>query len=227
VYFNGAGWVAFDPTPTAKAATPPPDAQTPQAKKDQQTKQQQLAELQGPPDKKGPGTDPDVKQPPAPLLLRLWPLWTVLAVLLVIAAIGIGLGYARRRRSRARLAARDPGTRIVGAWAETLDTLRMDGRRPPPHLNASEIATWAARTADSATISDDPDDLFGGLPSLQPLAELVNSVSFSFGPAREADAARAVAFAVGYESALLRPRGRLKRLWWRINPRPLTWRHSS
>ncbi len=221
VYFNGVGWVAFDPTPTAKSATPPPDAQTPQAKKDQQVKLQQLAQLQGPPDKKGPGRDPDVHQPPAPLLLRLWPLWTVLAVLLVLLAISMALAFARRRRTRARLAARDPADRIVGAWSETLDTLRMDGRRPPPHLNASEIATWAVRTADTSVQSD---ELFGGLPALQPLAELVNSVSFSYGPAREADAARAVAFAQGYESALLRPRGKMRRLWWRINPRPLLWR---
>ncbi len=223
VYFSGAGWVAFDPTPTTSATKPPQEALTPQAKKDQQVKQQQLDDLQGPQGKKGPGQDPDVPRPPAPLLLRLWPLWTVLAVFLVFAGICTGLAYARRRRSHARLTARDPAARIVGSWAEVLDALRLDRRRPPPHLSATEIATWAVRTADQAGVSDDPDDVFGGLPPLQPLADLVNGVSFSAGSAVEADAARAVAFAQGYESALLRHRGRLRRLWWRVNPRPLTW----
>lgn len=226
VYFNGAGWVAFDPTPAATSAKPPQEALTPQAKKDQQVKQQQLSDLGAAPGKQGPGQDPDKASPPAPLLLRLWPLWTVLVVFLVFVGIGAGLSYARRRRSRARLTAREPAARIVGSWAEVLDTLRLDGRRPPPHLSATEIATWAVRTADPAGVSDDPDDVFGGLPPLQPLADLVNGVSFSAGPAAAADAARAVAFAQGYESALLRHRGRLRRLWWRINPRPLTWKTS-
>lgn len=217
VYFSGAGWVPFDPTPQDQKTPPPPEALTQQAKKQQQAKQQQYQQLQSP-----SGSDaqaPDIPPDEAPLWQRLAPLWITLAVLVVLLAIPIAFVVARRVRRRRRLWRGSPPERIIGSWAEVLDLLRQDGTRPKPHLSASEIAA----SVDAMDAAGNGKKA-GSVPSIQPLADLVNLVGFADGLVGPAEADQAGQHTRDFLIRSARARKPFRRLLLAIDPRPLVWR---
>ena len=220
VYFAGYGWVPFDPSPRPDNNTPiPPDQATPEAQQQNRAKQNQLRELENPdpqpsPDGLSTGTRGQAtgeKVRDVGVLLGI-----CLAVLLVLALLGVVMGRILLRRRR--LGAADSAQRVIGAWAYVTDALRLAGRRPPPHLAAHEVAELAA----TFTSSDGKP-----LPSLRQLADAVNAVAFAPGLISGAHADQVVADARDYVRRLRRRQRWLRRVLWPLHPGPLLWIRSS
>jgi transglutaminase-like putative cysteine protease len=222
IYFSGYGWVAFDPTPKAGKGGTPPEDDTPQAKTQQQQKSQQLdsASPTPTPSHPSPGASapvggahrPGAAVPPG---LLGGGAGAVVLVLLVAA-----IPLLRRRRTARRLDRGSPAERVVGAWTEVREALRLAGEPPGESLSAAEVAALAA------TAGPPPKHPAPPLPELGPLAAAVNAVAFA-GPAPVAatDARQAANLARAYHRSLRSRFAPLRRLWWRLDPRPLFWRH--
>jgi transglutaminase-like putative cysteine protease len=219
VKLAGHGWVAFDPTPAAGKGTTPPDEDTPQAKSQQKQKSQQLDDAAPTPTPSAPVPSPSSSGRAAaagasgPSAGVLGGSAAALLLVLVVAAVPV----LRRRRTGRRLGTGGPAERVLGAWAEVRDTLRLAGARPADTLSAAEVAALAATGAVDRPGPPPPD--------LTPLARCVNAVSFapSAGVPAEAAAASA-ALARDFGRAVRTRLGVLRRLLWHLDPRPLFWR---
>lgn len=218
----GHGWVAFDPTPQADKGATPPEDDTPQAKSQQEQKSQQL-------DNSPPTPSPSAPVPPSnsaraktsgaagipPSVLG----GGAGALLLLVLVLLVPL--LRARRTRLRLDRGAPTARVLGAWSEVRDTLRLAGTRPGEALSADEVSRLAA---DAGPRRGTPPA--APLPELDPLAHSVNAVAFGDGRygASDSDAGQAAGLVRRYQRALLRRLSPLRRLLWRLDPRPLFWR---
>ncbi len=221
VYLLGEGWVPFDPTPSREGAQPPPEENTPEAEAESKQKEQQLLQPDPSPP---PGADvpkPPKSAPAARPVDRALLLSGVAAAALLLAVVVVAA--LRQRRTRSRLARGSPAQRVVGAWSEVRDSLRLAGR---------SIALSAA-VAEVATAHGGP-----GLPDLEPLAGQVNAIGFGYEAADSLEASRpglgsftahpdpstAVGTARDYVRALRRQQRLPRRLSWWLDPRPLFWR---
>jgi hypothetical protein len=165
--------------------------------------------------------------------------------LLLLLGIGVIMVVLLRRAQRhRRLYTGEPPGRVIGAWFEVLDALRLAGRPPPHHLAVTEIAAHAARTALGSPIppagssippagspvrpADSPIQPADGpirpaVPTIDELAGLVNVVAFTPDGASAAQADRAAAQAVAYVDGLRAGRPWWRRWLWSADPRPLRW----
>ncbi|WP_229400354.1 transglutaminaseTgpA domain-containing protein [Micromonospora okii] len=239
VFFSGLGWVPFDPLPRPddeprpveedfrpKPEDPPP-SEAPEPTVEPTASPEPVA---------GPGGPAEAGGPPTALLVGLG---AGGALLLVVAAL-LALLLARRARTRARLERGDPGQRIAGAWREVTDALRLAGRPAGGDLSASEVAAHARRALVGAVpgpIGAGPVGTGSGLVGagphrapadaadlgarLEELAGLLNRMAFAPGTAAPEEAARAVATATDYVTALRATRPRWRRLLWSVHPGPL------
>jgi transglutaminase-like putative cysteine protease len=210
VLFTGIGWVPFDPLPrrgeqpraVEEDYRPLPPQPTPSP----------TAEPSVPPASPSPSTSataaPSTVAGPEPGGAR----WPVTALPAVAVGLAVALFGARWARSNRRLTRGSPAQRLRGAWLEVLDALWLAGHRPPGQLTLVEVAQWARRP---------------GLPAIDELAELVNLAAFSGQALDESDTAVAAAQARSYAAALRAGRPWAARLWWRLRPGPLYWRHTA
>jgi hypothetical protein len=99
---------------------------------------------------------------------------------LALIALGfvafIGLGEWRRRHHRRRAA--DPRRRVLGAWAEALDQLRVAGVPPRPSATALEFALRYAPAYGAGDAG----------PALMELAELQSAAMYAPDAPSEAQA---------------------------------------
>ena len=205
VYLLGEGWVPFDPTPSREGAQPPPEENTPEAEAESKQKEQQLLQPDPSPSPgadvpKAPHAAPAARPVNRALLLSGLAAGVALLAVVVVAAL-------RQRRTRSRLVRGSPAQRVVGAWSEVRDSLRLAGRSITSSTAVSELAL-----AHSGP----------GLPDLHPLASQVNAIGFGYAIAP--DPAAAVTTARAYVRALRRQQPLLRRLTWWLDPRPLFWR---
>jgi transglutaminase-like putative cysteine protease len=148
VYFNGLGWVAFEPTPgryepnpTNYTGTYNPDANPMR----RETTTTTLAAGDTPPGltpNSRPRFGEDVRDEATPNLVRRvtgWVTETVAAVALVGGLLSLPPLLKRRRRSRRRGAA-NARARVAGAWSEAIDRLREVGMAPVPTATPIEFA---------------------------------------------------------------------------------------
>jgi hypothetical protein len=170
VDFARLGWVAFYPTPAAPGRGPAhgvPAGQTAA----QRNLEQRIASAGRQPVRSGPERGPAGHRHPVPVPGRgsPWPaVFTAAAIALTAGYLGcvILIPWWRRRRRRRG----DPGAQVVGAWRETVASLRDCGIRPGPAKSAPEVAALGARQLGSAA-----------LPALQSLAALADYVTFAPG----------------------------------------------
>ncbi|MBB4958352.1 transglutaminase family protein [Micromonospora polyrhachis] len=212
VYFAGMGWIGFDPTPAASVAG-------------DQVVEEQPAPLTEPsrgPDEATalPDEEPldEVRAGPGPVRpgSPLAPIGAGLAVPVVLAGLVVAL---RLRRTARRFGHADPGRRVLGAWAELCDGLRLAGRAPGPALVADEVAALAR-----AAVASGPDGVGDPAGRLAGLAGTVNAVAFAgVVPDRET-ATRATAEVRAYLRILRRRTGGFRPWTWWLDPRPLWWR---
>jgi transglutaminase-like putative cysteine protease len=218
VLFDNIGWVAFNPLPQPnnpprpveddfkpkpEPSTPPPsNAPTPSS-----------PPTSAPPSRSAAAAAPADGTPPGLIAAG-----SVTGLVVVAGLCAIAVVLLRRGQRRRRLYDGDPPHRIIGAWLEVIDALRLAGRPPPQHLAASEVAEHAAHAAGPP-----PDAIRPAAPRLDDLAQLVNVVAFAPGQASPAQADRAAAQAVAYVDGLRARRPWWRRLLWSADPRPVWW----
>ncbi|MGI8647008.1 MAG: DUF3488 and transglutaminase-like domain-containing protein [Mycobacteriales bacterium] len=216
VYFAGYGWLPFDPSPKpANNTSTPPDQATLQAQQQNRAKQSQLHELENPEPTHSPkGSKSGTKGPAPAERAREAGVFVLagLAVLLLVATLGVVL--RRRSLGRRRLSAASPPDRVVGAWAQVCDALRLARRKPPTHFTAHEVAMLATMATPRH-----PEPL----PQLDELATAVNAVSFAPGIISGSYADFVVASARKYVETLRRRQAWWRRVLWPLRPGPLLW----
>ncbi|MFC7326634.1 transglutaminaseTgpA domain-containing protein [Marinactinospora rubrisoli] len=210
VYLSGFGWVPFDVTPGGEDAGGSAAPET-----------GSIAESEAPEPENSP-TPPEEDDPAAsghrePAGTR----WGVIVVVAAGAVLGlavlalVGVPVLRWLRTRRRLAAPDPGDRVLGAWHELRDGLRLAGAALP----ASGTAAETVALANGLLATGEPGR------RLPELAYAVNIVGFAATGWLTAGAAeRIVADTRGYLAELRAGQRRLRRLTWWLDPRPLFWR---
>jgi transglutaminase-like putative cysteine protease len=142
VYFNGLGWVAFDPMPKTDEVRPVEEDFTPPTPSPPPSESE-------PPIATPSGSEPapvDVAAPagrsgPSAVLVASGTSGGLLFLLVGAAVTVVWMRGAQRRR---RLTTGDPGQRITGAWLEFTDALRLAGRPVPAYLSATEAVRHAA-----------------------------------------------------------------------------------
>ncbi|MDQ4086179.1 MAG: DUF3488 and transglutaminase-like domain-containing protein, partial [Actinomycetota bacterium] len=150
LYFEGAGWVRFEPTPAARGAAAPPYTSG-----DPTDPGPGLLPPQGPttvPNEEGPATVPGGLDPgtgaggPAPDPSRS-PWWYVAAVVAALALLTPGSVRVALRRRRLS-AAGDPVRRAEAVWIELRDAMRDLGYDWPvdtPRRTASRVSPLVRR----------------------------------------------------------------------------------
>jgi hypothetical protein len=210
VLFDGVGWVPFDPLP--KPDTPPEPADEldiPEPKEStpppSEAPEPTLAPTPSTVLAAPTATSAPTDDTPVVVVLAVGPAALILAGLLAVL-------LARRSLRHRRLTRGSPAERLVGAWLEVGDALRLAGRPAPAHLSATELAAHAA-------------GIRSALPTLEPLVDLVNRNTFAAQPAGEAEAEAAARTATAYAGGLRAAQPWWRRLLWPIHPGPLRRRH--
>jgi transglutaminase-like putative cysteine protease len=227
ILFTGLGWVPFDPLPRANASPRPVESDF-QPKVDRSTHPPSDAptiSVSGP----TPGTHRSAgPAAAAPAGVPAGPLAGAGAGL-AGALLGLVLGVVLLRRAQRirRLERGSPAERVVGAWREVLDGLRLAGRPAGAHLAATEVAGHAALAAGDRGHADRRTRVRLPAPPLADLAGLVNAVAFTRQATTDEQARLARARAVAYVRELRARRRWWRRLLWSIDPRPLRWARAG
>ncbi|NHA01483.1 transglutaminase domain-containing protein [Nocardioides sp. W3-2-3] len=194
VYFEGQGWVPFQPTPEDNTFSRPDVKPPPEQAPPPPTPTDQPSET-ATPEPQQPTTDQPGASGGGGTALPWWPLAVAGLVLPFLAlALARGLRSLRQRRGGAR-----------GAWAEVLDYLVLAGRPAGRHESASQVAERARAGS--------------GTPEVVPLAHAAEHAAFGPDPAPERGPAPAALAVVRRAARRTVPAWR--RLWWPFDPRPL------
>ncbi|MEU8656860.1 DUF3488 and transglutaminase-like domain-containing protein [Actinoplanes philippinensis] len=230
VYFDGLGWVAFDPMPKTDEVRPVEEDFTPPTPSPPPSQSE-------PPPPTATGSEPaaaPIAAPPA----QAGPSAVIVAsgtsggVLLLLAGTAGAVAGLRGGPRRRRLTAGSPGQRIAGAWLEFTDALRLAGRPVPAHLSATEAVRHAAvlpRPVQRAGLLrravpvETPVEDETPLPGLDGLVDAVNTAGFAPEAADAGQAQRAGDEVVAYAAALRGRRPWWRRVWWSVHPGPLRW----
>jgi transglutaminase-like putative cysteine protease len=235
VYFDGLGWVAFDPMPKTDEVRPVEEDFTPPTPSPPPSQSEPP-----PPTATGPeSAAPQIAAPfaqagPSAVLVASG---TSGGLLLLIGAAAGAVAFQRNAQRRRRLTGGSPGQRITGAWLEFTDALRLAGRPVPAHLSATEAVRHAAvlprpvqrtgllrRAVPVDEQSPVVDEL--PLPELDGLVDAVNTAGFAPEAADAVQARVAGEQAVAYAVALRGRRSWWRRVWWSVHPGPLRWNRT-
>ncbi len=204
VWFEGLGWVPFEPTPAgdepgqpaaprddpaSEAAPARPDATSTTTTSTTTAPASPSTAAPG-----GPGAGPEGSPGPAATARGLVP-WLLVAALLALAGASWRPATAWRRRRRRRRSA-SPALSLAGAWHDALEHLAGAGVALRGSLTPFEAAAAARAAGLEATVSG----------AVSELAVLVTQASFSARAASGDDAARAWAAADRIRGALARRR---------------------
>ena len=132
VYFEGAGWVAFDPTP-ARVPTPPP----PKPPDQPLVAGGGFVDALQPPAELGPSESTD-EPDDSGISARILVLLTLVLLLAALPLMPLMLKAARRRRRRR--AAHTTTQQVLGLWADVIDRLLEIGVPLQRSLTAREVA---------------------------------------------------------------------------------------
>ncbi|MEU4155017.1 transglutaminaseTgpA domain-containing protein [Actinoplanes sp. NPDC026670] len=229
VYFDGLGWVAFDPMPKTDEVRPVEEDFTPPTPSPPPSQ----SEPPPPTATDSASAGPEIAAPPVPagpsaVLVASGTSGGVLLLIFGAAGAVAGMRSSQRRR---RLTGGSPGQRIAGAWLEFTDALRLAGRPVPAHLSATEAVRHAAVVPRPVqrtgllrrAVPDQPDVDEPPLPVLDGLVDAVNTAGFAPEAADAGQAQRAGEQVVAYAAALRDRRSWWRRFWWSVHPGPLRW----
>jgi hypothetical protein len=228
ILFTDLGWVPFDPLPPPRTAPRPVESDF-RPKVERSTPPPTNAptiSVSGPtpaPSRSAPVAAAPAGGPAGPLAGA--------GAGLVGVLLGLVLAVVLLRRSQRvrRLERGSPAQRVVGAWREVLDGLRLAGRPAGSHLAATEVAGHALLAAGGRAHAHRRRGAGARLPAppLDDLAGLVNAVAFTREATTEEQARRAQAQAMAYVGDLRARRPWWRRLLWSVDPRPLRWGRRS
>jgi hypothetical protein len=211
VRVNGLDWIAFDPAPPQQAEqddddTPPPSEQSPAAAQ---------PPVEEPPERSDEPND-EVEDPEADTTglgsVSVWLTRAAIiggAAILPVAAATTAIVLLKWRRRRRRLRASDPAQRIVGAWANTTDSLVDAGLDIGPAWTDDRIAERATAVAPSV-----PHEM-------RRLASSATAMTFGRTEGSGLLVDDAVATSRQVDLAIRAERSRLQRLRWRLSTRSL------
>jgi transglutaminase-like putative cysteine protease len=212
VYLDGLGWVSFDPTPSVVDPRQPPklgDTVEPLPTETPDSAPTPVATEAPAPAASAPASAP---RPEDPAGIGAFDL--SLAVLVVLLVLGLAtVPVLRVRRRRARLDHTDPTARVLGAWSELRDGLRMVGRGPAGALVVAEVASLTAETVGVRS-----------RPQAELVAGAVNAVGFGGAVPGEPEARQVVVAVRDLLGEIFRQAGWVRRWTWWLDPRPLWWR---
>ena len=147
LWFEGVGWVWFEPTPRSDAGggVAPPDYAEPRADENDTTAEDNAPQPNEdrripPEEREGLGALP---QPTASG--SLVPLWVVLVPMALLAGIAVAPSIAIALRRRRRLGATATTERVEGAWTELADSVRDLGWSWPLSATPRNAARGLAR----------------------------------------------------------------------------------
>lgn len=150
LYFDGVGWVRFEPTPGADSASPPPyslaDAQgTDGSTSDGSTTG--TSETSGESDRLRPSDETATAAPETGTdgegsSWWRWPLGLLVGAALVGSVLPLSAVLARRRR---RSVAPDDAARVEVEWRELVSRLGDLGVEPPPGATPRQAGQWIGR----------------------------------------------------------------------------------
>ena len=171
VPFQGAGWVAFDPSP-ARNKTPEQQSQQAKTKPRPQVLTPPVANNDNTqPDSQNPGNNQP--QPNKPHSSSIWPVVRLVSgsvggVGLVVFGPLLVIGLIKGRRRRVREQQADPSAKVVGGWQELVDRAADMGAVVPPSATRRQTSklltsrfgatnvTGLAAAADSAAFAPAP-----------------------------------------------------------------------
>lgn len=232
VYFEGLGWVPFEPTPgrglpgatNYTGITPRQDsvvedsqAPTPEAELEEETLPSQVdpqtpdQQLQPEPDLEGLGTDAGSDGLGVPSIPWRW----LAGIALLAAYPAAVLGGRHLRRRNRRTAATTPADRVSVSWSEACEEfeLTLKERRAP-----SETRTeFAGRLVDDRTMGSD---------EMRQLAELATAARFSTNGVDESAAMRADQLGSSITSSVAELMPKPTRLLRILDPRRILSRRS-
>ncbi|MFS3130249.1 transglutaminaseTgpA domain-containing protein [Nocardioides sp. Bht2] len=162
LYFEDAGWVAFEPTPASRATAVPeytefevaPPRNTPSAEPSSsasaQPNQPSRAPTAAPRD---PAPVESTKAPTQDERNRAW--WLLVpAILVLLAGAALAPRWLRSRRRERRWAAADAGSPAEAAWAELRDTVIDVGREWPegtsPRVTGAYLRSWLGAVGNTS-----------------------------------------------------------------------------
>ncbi|BEL08428.1 hypothetical protein Q0Z83_066190 [Actinoplanes sichuanensis] len=229
VYFDGLGWVAFDPMPKTDEVRPVEEDFTPPTPSPPPSQ----SEPPPPTATDSASAGPEIAAPPTaagPSAVLVASGTSGGVLLLIFGAAGAVVGMRSSQRKR-RLTGGSPGQRIAGAWLEFTDALRLAGRPVPAHLSATEAVRHAAVVPRPVqrtgllrrAVPDQPEVDEPPLPGLDGLVDAVNTAGFAPEAADAGQAQVAGAQVVAYAAALRERRSWWRRFWWSVHPGPLRW----
>lgn len=227
------GWVSFEPTPGrgrpgAEAYTGVPELQeppqggtattlTPTTATTTPTGQTTPTTRRGETDPGGEIGDLGIEQAPNPWIKPL----VVVALVILLWCIGLPLLHGRRR-ARRRAAASNGAERVVVSWNEACDTLARvapgAARRP-----AETVHEYAARGPAAAGFGSSGPVT----DAMRDLAAQTAAASYAGGSLPTESVSRSIVAATAVEAAAGEKAGLLKRLQWKLDPRPLIPRRTS
>lgn len=202
VYFDGLGWLPFEPNPTRQALD-----------------ESEVAEAEAPPRPDSPATeDVDTAQTEAEQraaeqeredTIRRVALLVAGTIVTAVALLIGALRWVRRRRRRRRQAG-TPDERVIGAYQEALDEFSESGLRGTQYLTGAELAAMADERfgADVARYAGD-------------VANLANAALFDPRPADPGSADRAWIDLAELHRALRSEQSRRAKVLRLVDPRPL------
>lgn len=196
VYFEGQGWVPFQPTPEDDTFARPDTQPPPEPAPPTPTPTEQPTEA-ATPQPRQPTADQPGDSGGGAAALPWWPLGVA-----VLALPLLGLAAARTVRA---LRQRRGGAR--GAWAEVLDYLVLAGRPAARHESATQVAARAAAEL--------------GTPEVVALADAAEQAAFGPGPVPGSGGRAAPAGLAVVRRAARRTVPAWRRWWWPLDPRPL------
>ncbi|WP_017586192.1 transglutaminase-like domain-containing protein [Nocardiopsis ganjiahuensis] len=206
VYFDGLGWVPFHVTPGGEDDTG--SGQSPEGGDSSDGPEaEELGGSSGPQNQGDTGSGNGNDDGDA------WG-WAAFAAGIPITLVLLVPVLRLVRRAR-RLGSGPPADRVLGAWRELRDALRMSRVHLAPGNTVTETVAAARVLASSGTPAS----------GLDQLADAVNSAGFGGGSGIDAAVAAGTADTVrAHQRALRRGRPRFGRLTWWFDPRPLFWR---
>ncbi|XRQ08768.1 transglutaminase domain-containing protein [Actinomadura welshii] len=199
IYFEGLGWVPYDPNPRKRSAASPQPRPGERGEGDGTHRDEDGSGATG--DEAG-GAGP-LREGGGHAILIVAPLVLLLAFLTAVPLLRLR-GLRRPRRGT-------PPERVLAAWTELLVAMRLAGLAVPASATAADVS---ARLAEVLPEADS-----GGLRRLRPL---VNAAGFG-GPVTADDAAFASAQLRSLTGALRRSCPLPRRLAWWSDPRAPLW----
>ncbi|MFI6575544.1 DUF3488 and transglutaminase-like domain-containing protein [Nocardiopsis sp. NPDC050513] len=208
VYFEGVGWVPFSVTPGEEGA----DASEEAARDTSEPEEAETAEDQeAARDEPSDASEADDEEAPAP-----W--WVAAAIAGGLLGAVLAVPGLRLLRGRRRLRSGTPERRVLGAWRELRDALRLCSVTPPPGNTVSDTLALVTDLLPAHARGWAEVDLGW-------LGRAVNRVAFAPGVAIPEAQASSIAEGVRRQTRALRlSRGRARALTWWFDPRPLLWR---